>query len=66
MSTKATRMERSPNGCQRSEWKTRLNPAERALIEAARAQLGGVSNGQLLLEATRSLLFHTEPSKGEP
>ena len=59
----SNRMSRSPNGSKRLEWKTRLNEAERALVEAARVQLGGVSNGQLLLAATRQLLLSPQTSK---
>ena len=47
------RSARSPNGTQRTEWKARLNDEERAVIEAARVKLGGLSNGQLLVAACR-------------
>ncbi len=50
------RSARSPNGTQRTEWKARLNEDERAVIEAARAKLGGLSNGQLLVAACRLAL----------
>ena len=50
------RSARSPNGTQRTEWKARLNEEERAIIETARAKLGGLSNGQLLVAACRLAL----------
>ena len=51
--TMTKRSARSPNGTQRTEWKARLNEDERAVIEAARVKLGGLSNGQLLVAACR-------------
>jgi len=50
------RMARSPNGTKRREWKARLNEEEQAVIEAARAKLGGLSNGQLLVAVCQALV----------